>query len=171
MFAVIKTGGKQYRVAANDTIKVEKISAEPGDLVELGEVLMVSGEKGVEIGNPRLAGITVAAEVLGHDRGDTIIIFKKRRRHHYRRRNGHRQSFTELKITEILTDGRKPQRKEATPQPAPAEAAAPAEAQSDAAREGASEKKPARKASARRAAKVEAATKPKSPARSKPKKS
>jgi large subunit ribosomal protein L21 len=108
MFAVIRAGGKQFRVAANDVIKIEKIAGEPGDIIELGPVLMLSGEKGVEIGNPVLDGATVAAEVLSQERADTLIIFKKRRRHHYRRRKGHRQSFTAVKITEILTDGRKP---------------------------------------------------------------
>lgn len=108
MFAVIRAGGKQFRVAANDVIKIEKIAAEPGDIIELGPVLMLSGDNGMEIGNPVLSGATVAAEVLGQERGETVIIFKKRRRHHYRRRKGHRQSFTAVKITEILTNGRKP---------------------------------------------------------------
>jgi large subunit ribosomal protein L21 len=126
MFAVIKAGGKQYRVAANDVIKVERISGEPGDIVELGQVLMLSGDKGVEIGSPLLAGVTVAAEVLRQEKGDTIIIFKKRRRHHYRRRNGHRQSLTSVKITEILTEGRKPDgRKASKPAAAPKETKAP----------------------------------------------
>jgi large subunit ribosomal protein L21 len=111
MFAVIKAGGKQYRVAPNDIIEVEKISAEPGDIIELGQVLMLSGDNGIELGTPFLPKATVAAEVLNHQKGETVIIFKKRRRHHYRRRNGHRQNFTAVKITEILTDGRKPQRK------------------------------------------------------------
>jgi large subunit ribosomal protein L21 len=108
MFAVIRAGGKQFRVAANDVIKIEKIAGEPGDIIELGPVLMLSDDKGVEIGDPVLTGATVAAEVLGQERSETVIIFKKRRRHHYRRRNGHRQSFTAVRITEILTDGRKP---------------------------------------------------------------
>jgi large subunit ribosomal protein L21 len=111
MYAVIKTGGKQYRVAPNDVITIEKIAGAPGDIVELGEVLLLSGDKGVEIGSPLLSGVTIAAEVLRQERGDTIIIFKKRRRHHYRRRNGHRQGLTALKITEILTEGRKPEKK------------------------------------------------------------
>jgi large subunit ribosomal protein L21 len=113
MYAVIKTGGKQYRVAPNDVITIEKIAGAPGDIVELGEVLLLSGDSGVEIGNPLLSGVTIAAEVLRQERGDTIIIFKKRRRHHYRRRNGHRQGLTALKITEILTEGRKPKKKKA----------------------------------------------------------
>lgn len=111
MYAVIKTGGKQYRVAPNDVITIEKIEGAPGDIVELGEVLLLSGNKGVEIGSPLLSGVTIAAEVLRQERGDTVIIFKKRRRHHYRRRNGHRQGLTALKITEILTEGRKPEEK------------------------------------------------------------
>jgi large subunit ribosomal protein L21 len=111
MYAVIKTGGKQYRVAPDDVIIIEKIPGSPGDIVELGEVLLLSGDKGVEIGSPLLSGVTIAAEVLRQERGDTIIIFKKRRRHHYRRRNGHRQGLTALKITEILTEGRKPEKK------------------------------------------------------------
>jgi large subunit ribosomal protein L21 len=113
MYAVIKTGGKQYRVAPNDVITIEKIAGAPGDIVEFGEVLLLSGDgdKGVEIGSPLLSGVTIAAEVLRQERGDTIIIFKKRRRHHYRRRNGHRQGLTALKITEILTEGRKPEKK------------------------------------------------------------
>src|SRR5215213_4331774 len=104
MYAVIKTGGKQYRVAPNDVITIEKIAGAPGDIVELGEVLLLSGDKGVEIGSPLLSGVTIAAEVLRQERGDTIIIFKKRRR-------GHRQGLTALKITEILTEGRKPEKK------------------------------------------------------------
>jgi large subunit ribosomal protein L21 len=111
MFAVIKAGGKQFRVAANDVIRIEKIAGQPGDVIELGPVLMLSGDKGVEIGNPVLSGASVTAEVLGQERGETIIIFKKRRRHHYRRRNGHRQSMTAVRINEILTDGRKPVRR------------------------------------------------------------
>jgi large subunit ribosomal protein L21 len=111
MFAVIKAGGKQFRVAANDVIRVEKIAGEPGDIIELGPVLMLSGDKGVEIGDPVLNGASVTAEVLGQERGETVIIFKKRRRHHYRRRRGHRQSLTAVRITEILTDGGKPSRR------------------------------------------------------------
>ena len=120
MYAVIKAGGKQYRVAPNDVITVEKIAGEPGDIVEFAEVLLLSGDGGLEVGNPRLDGVTIAAEVLRQERGDTIIIFKKRRRHHYRRRNGHRQSLTALRITEILTGGRKPDRN-STRQAAPAD--------------------------------------------------
>jgi large subunit ribosomal protein L21 len=169
MFAVIKAGGKQYRVAADDVIKVEKIVGKPGDIVELGQVLMISGDKGVEIGAPHLAGVTVAAEVLGQEKADTIIIFKKRRRHHYRRRNGHRQSLTALKITEILTDGRKPQAKKAAkpaPAPKPEMAAVAEPAVSETARKV--ETKPAKKAPAKRAKPQAAASK--SSSKAKPKK-
>jgi large subunit ribosomal protein L21 len=171
MFAVIKAGGKQYRVAADDVIKVEKIVGEPGDIVELGQVLMISGDKGVEVGSPHLAGVTVAAEVLDQEKTDTIIIFKKRRRHHYRRRNGHRQSLTALKITEILTDGRKPQAKKAVkpaaPAPKPEKAAASEAAVSEPGR--AAETKPAKKAPAKRA-KTQASAKLKSSGKAKPRK-
>ena len=108
MFAVIKTGGKQYRVAQNDVIRVEKLAAEAGDIVELGNVLMVGGAGGLSVGAPYVAGATVAAEVLEQGRGKKIIIFKKKRRQNYRRRNGHRQHETVLRVTEILTDGKKP---------------------------------------------------------------
>jgi large subunit ribosomal protein L21 len=169
MFAVIKTGGKQYRVATNDVIKVEKIAGEAGDIVELGQVLMVSGDKGVEIGNPLVAGVTVAAEVLSQERGDTIIIFKKRRRHHYRRRNGHRQGLTAVKITEILTDGRKPQEKPVARAAAIPEAA---KIQPTAAKTpettSVPKPKPVKKASAKRAA-TKTAAKPKSAGKAKPK--
>ena len=107
MFAVIKTGGKQYTVAANDVIMVEKLAGNPGDIVELGEVLMLGGDA-VTIGAPTVAGAMVAGEVVSQGRGQKVIAFKKRRRQNSRRKRGHRQEFTRLRITEILTDGRKP---------------------------------------------------------------
>jgi large subunit ribosomal protein L21 len=110
MFAVFKTGGKQYRVAAEDLLKVDKINGEPGEIVEFGEVLVVGGEN-VTLGAPTIAGATVAAEVIEQGRGPKIIAFKKRRRKNSRRKRGHRQEFTLLRITEILTDGRKPGKK------------------------------------------------------------
>lgn len=109
MFAVFKTGGKQYRVAAEDLLKVDKVKGEPGEIVEFGEVLVVGGEA-VTLGAPTVAGATVAAEVIEQGRGAKIIAFKKRRRKNSRRKRGHRQEFTLLRITEILTDGRKPSR-------------------------------------------------------------
>ena len=124
MFAVFKTGGKQYRVAAEDVLKVGKVKGEPGEIVEFGEVLVVGGDS-VSLGAPTVAGATVAAEVLQQARGPKIIAFKKRRRKNSRRKIGHRQEFTLLRITEILTDGKKPS-KQAQPRPkrVPAETAA-----------------------------------------------
>jgi len=107
MFAVFKTGGKQYRVAAEDVIKVGKVKGEPGEIVEFGEVLVVGGDS-LSLGAPTVSGATVAAEVLEQARGPKIIAFKKRRRKNSRRKIGHRQEFTLLRITEILTDGKKP---------------------------------------------------------------
>ena len=107
MFAVIKTGGKQYRVAADDVLKIEKIEGEPGEIIQLGDVLVVGGDN-VTLGAPTVAGATVAAEVLEQGRGPKVIAFKKRRRKNSRRKRGHRQEFTLLRITEILTDGAKP---------------------------------------------------------------
>jgi large subunit ribosomal protein L21 len=123
MFAVIKTGGKQYRVAAEDVLKVDKVKGEPGEIVEFGEVLVVGGDS-VTLGAPTIAGATVAAEVLDQARGPKIIAFKKRRRKNSRRKRGFRQEFTLLRITEILTEGKKPN-KEVQPRPkrAPAPAA------------------------------------------------
>jgi large subunit ribosomal protein L21 len=122
MFAVIKTGGRQYRVAADDVIEVARVEGEPGDIVELGEVLMVGGEP-VTVGKPLVAGATVAGVVVRHGRGALVIAFKKRRRKNSRRKRGHRQDFTVVRITEILTDGRKPSREKRAP--ASPEAAAP----------------------------------------------
>jgi large subunit ribosomal protein L21 len=107
MFAVFKTGGKQYRVAAEEVLKVDKIKGEPGEIVEFGEVLVVGGDA-VTLGTPTVTGATVAAEVIDQGRGPKIIAFKKRRRKNSRRKRGHRQEFTTLRITEILTDGKKP---------------------------------------------------------------
>jgi large subunit ribosomal protein L21 len=111
MYAVIKTGGKQYRVAANDKILIEKLEGAAGDRVNFTEVLMVSNGGTVDIGAPFLAGATVVGEIEKQARGPHIIIFKKRRRKHYRRRNGHRQDLTAVTITEILTGGAKPSAK------------------------------------------------------------
>jgi large subunit ribosomal protein L21 len=110
MFAVIKTGGKQYRVAADDVLKIEKIKGEPGEIVQLGDVLVVGGDT-VTLGAPTVAGASVAAEVLEQGRGPKVIAFKKRRRKNSRRKRGHRQEFTLLRVTEILTDGAKPSKK------------------------------------------------------------
>lgn len=100
MYAVIKTGGKQYRVAEGQRLRVEKLAGNPGDKVEFGEVLLVGGDK-LKIGQPVVAGAKVTAEILGQDRAAKIVIFRFRRRKNYRRKLGHRQPFTELKITGI----------------------------------------------------------------------
>ncbi len=124
MFAVIRTGGKQYRVAADDVIKVDKLSGEPGEIVQLGEVLVVGGDS-VTLGAPTVAGASVAAEVLEQGRGPKIIAFKKRRRKNSRRKRGHRQDFTLLRVTEILTDGARPSKKAKSGAGGEAAAAAP----------------------------------------------
>jgi large subunit ribosomal protein L21 len=101
MFAVIRTGGKQYKVAADDVITVEKLAGEPGATIELVEVLMVGDGATVSAGTPLVAGASVSAELVAQRRADKIIVFKKKRRHNYRRKNGHRQHQTVLRITEI----------------------------------------------------------------------
>jgi large subunit ribosomal protein L21 len=107
MFAVFKTGGKQYRVAADDVLEIDKIKGEPGEIIEFGEVLLVGGDN-VTLGSPTVAGATVAAEVVEQARGPKIIAFKKRRRKNSRRKRGHRQDYTRIRIVEILTEGKKP---------------------------------------------------------------
>jgi len=125
MYAVIKTGGKQYRVAADQKVQIEKLEGNPGDQVEFTSVLMVSNGSTIDIGAPFVAGATVVGEIASQDRGPHIIIFKKRRRKHYRRRNGHRQDLTSVTIREILLGGAKPSKKAAAPKKAEA-APAPA---------------------------------------------
>ena len=123
MYAVIRTGGKQYRVAPDDVLDIEKIPGEAGDIVEFGEVLLVGGDGEPQLGLPLIAGATVAAEVVEQHRGEKIIIFKKKRRQNYRRKNGHRQSLTLIRVTEILTGGAKPDKTAARAKPAAASAA------------------------------------------------
>ena len=154
MYAVIKTGGKQYRVAAEDVIEIERTGAEEGDIVEF-PVLMVAGDGNVEIGTPMIDGATVAAQVMALSRGPKIIIFKKKRRKHYRRKNGHRQDLMQVQITEILTGGKKPSKKAAAPA-AKKEAAPKAEAK-PAAEKAAAPAKEEAKADAKPAAKKAAA--------------
>jgi large subunit ribosomal protein L21 len=166
MFAVIKTGGKQYRVAANDKLSIGRIKGDPGEIVAFSEVLVVGGETPV-LGSPTVAGATVAAEVLQQSRGAKIIAFKKRRRKNSRRKRGHRQDFTLIRITEILTDGKKP---DMTPRPKVERkpvAAAPAEAEDGdepapkakkAKSAAKSTKKPAKPAAAKQSSKAKAET-------------
>ena len=107
MFAVIKTGGRQYRVVPDDVLEIGKIAGDVGTIVQLGEVLVVGGDTPV-LGMPTVAGATVAAEVLQHKRGPKVIAFKKRRRKNSRRKRGYRDEITVLRVTEILTDNAKP---------------------------------------------------------------
>jgi large subunit ribosomal protein L21 len=125
--AVIRTGGKQYRVAANDVIKVERLAGDAGDQIVFGEVLAVTGGDTAAVGAPLVSGASVAARVIAQDRADKVMIFKKRRRHNYRRTKGHRQHLTVLRIEEILTGGAKPSKPakvEAKAEAAPASATA-----------------------------------------------
>ena len=107
MFAVIKAGGKQYRVIEDQVLKVEGVQGEPGTIVQLGDVIMLGGDT-PQIGSPMIEGASVAAEILDHVRGAKVIAFKKRRRKNSRRKRGHRQDFVLIRISEILTQGAKP---------------------------------------------------------------
>ena len=159
MFAVIKTGGKQYKVAADDVIKIEKLGLEPSDQVVFDEVLMVGGDAGVTVGSPLVDGASVVGELVDNKRDKKIIIFKKRRRQNSRRKNGHRQHFSVVKITDILTDGAKPKaaKKKAAPKKAEKpveEAASVAEAEApkvDAAPKAEAKKPAAKKAETKKA--------------------
>jgi large subunit ribosomal protein L21 len=166
MYAVIKTGGKQYRVAANDKITIEKLEGAPGDQVTFSDVLMVANGGTVEIGAPLVSGATVVGEIAGQQKSDTVYIFKKRRRKHHRRRNGHRQLLTAVTITEILTGGAKPAAKAKAEKPAKAEAKA--ETKVEAKAEPAAEAKPAKaKTEAKAEAKSEAKAEKKPASRAK----
>ena len=159
MFAVIKAGGKQYRVAAEDVIRIDRVNGEPGEIVEFGEVLVLGGDT-PQLGMPTIAGAMVAGEVLQHTRGDKVIAFKKRRRKNSRRKRGYRHEFSVIRITEILTDGAKPSK---TPPPRPKRESKPkpeaeAEAKPKAAKAKTKAKKPAAKKPAK-SAKNLAATK------------
>ena len=102
MYAVVKTGGKQYRITPGEKVKVEQIAADVGAEVVLDQVLMVGEGDSVRVGRPIVAGATVKATVVGHGRGDKVEIFKMRRRKHYQKHQGHRQNYTELKIDAIV---------------------------------------------------------------------
>lgn len=140
MFAVIKTGGKQYRVTAEDVLKVEKVAGEAGDIVEFSEVLMVGEGADATIGSPTVDGACVAAEIVEQGRTRKIIAFKKRRRQNSRRKIGHRQELTTVRISEILTGGKKPS-KAAAKKAAPKKEEAPkAEKKAEAPKEAAPKK-------------------------------
>jgi large subunit ribosomal protein L21 len=151
MFAIVRTGGKQYRVAAGDKIAVEKIEGEAGDTVSLGDILL-AGDGG-EVKDAK--GLVVSAEIIAQTRGEKVIVFKKRRRHNYRRRNGHRQSLTLLRILAVGDAKKAAPKAEAAPaaeaKAAPAKEAAPKKAaapKKEAAPKAEAEKKPAAKKAA-----------------------
>ena len=147
MFAVIKTGGKQYRVVPNDVLEIGKIAGEVGSIVQLGEVLVVGGDTPV-LGGPLVAGASVAAEVLDHKRGPKVIAFKKRRRKNSKRKRGYRDEITVIRVTEILTDGKAPSIGPRAKKEKKVEAAAEGDAPAKTAK-----KAPAKKAAAKPAAK------------------
>ena len=101
MYAVVRTGGKQYRLGVGDSVKVEKLPDEVGNIVELSQILMVSNGGEIKVGTPLVTGASVKAEIVGHGRNKKIRVFKMKRRKQYRRTQGHRQAFTQLKVTEI----------------------------------------------------------------------
>jgi large subunit ribosomal protein L21 len=158
MFAVIKAGGKQYRVIEDQVLKVEGVKGEPGTIVQLGDVIMLGGDT-PEIGSPMVSGASVAAEILDHVRGAKVIAFKKRRRKNSRRKRGHRQDFVLIRISEILTEGAKPTK---GPKPKPEAKAKTTEGTAADAGEDKPKakskpaKKPAAKAKAKPAAKAKA---------------
>jgi large subunit ribosomal protein L21 len=159
MFAVIKTGGRQYRVVPDDVLEIGKIAGDVGTIVQLGEVLLVGGEQPV-LGMPTVAGASVAAEVLQHKRGPKVISFKKRRRKNSKRKRGYRDEITVLRITEILTNDNKP-----TIGPRPKRekpvVAAPVDDDDEAPKTTAKKKAPAKKPAAKKAnAPAKAAAKP-----------
>ena len=148
--AVIRTGGKQYRVAANDVIKVEKLAGDAGDQIVFADVLALSGDGSAEIGAPLISGASVAARVIAQDRADKVMIFKKKKRHNYRRTKGHRQHITVLRIEEILTGGAKPANPAKMEAKTTAAPAAPAEGE---AKESAAEAAPSKARAAKPASK------------------
>jgi large subunit ribosomal protein L21 len=150
MFAVIKTGGRQYRVVPDDVLEIGKIAGDVGTIVQLGEVLLVGGDSPV-LGAPTVAGASVAAEVLQHKRGPKVISFKKRRRKNSRRKRGYRDEITVLRITEILTNDNKPTIGPRPKREKPA-VVAPVDDGDDEAPKAVKKKAPAKKAVAKKAA-------------------
>ena len=173
MYAVIKTGGKQYRVAAEEVLTVEKIAGDAGSTVEFTEVLMLAGSGEPKVGKPLLSGAKVTAEVVEQGRARKVIAFKKRRRKNSRRKRGHRQEFTLLRITEILTDGAKPTktaRPKHVPKPKPVETASAEVAGADADETPSKAPKAKAKAAKKPAAKKPAKGKPAAKGKAKSKK-
>ena len=142
MYAVVKTGGKQYRVAKDDVLTIEKLDGEAGAVIELEQVLAINDGKGLTIGTPMIDGARVAATVLEQKKGEKVLIFKKKRRQNYRRTKGHRQQLTVIRISDILAKGQKAVAAKAAPAtdadaqakkaPAKAKAKAPAKAKAKA---------------------------------------
>ena len=152
-YAVIRTGGKQYRVSPGDTVRLEKLAGEPGAQHTFSDVLLASSEGDVTVGKPLIDGARVVGEILRHEKAKKILVFKKKRRKNYRRKKGHRQHLTAVRITEILTGGKKPSKTAAKP----------------AAAKKAKDKKPAPKPEAKPKAKAPAKKAPaKKPAAKKP---
>ncbi len=122
MYAIVETGGKQYRVKPGDTIAVERLSGEPGEVLDLGRVLLVAdnGDNSPRIGSPGVEGAVVRAEVVEHGRGEKIIVFRYKSKVRYRRKTGHRQSLTRVRITDILLDGASSARQRPAPEQEPA---------------------------------------------------
>ena len=179
MFAVIKTGGKQYRVSPRDVIKVERLSSPAGEVIELTDVLAMGRDDGLQLGQPLVEGARVAATVLEHNRADKILVFRKQRRKNFRRTQGHRQNQTVLRIEEILAQGetftppkpapeKKPAKKKAaakkTAAKKPAKATPAGEAKTKATPAGEAKTKPAAGAEAKSAAKPKAKAAAKKPA-------
>jgi len=130
MYAIVRTGGKQYRVSANDVITVEKLPGEEGGLVEFGDVLMIGDGKATTLGAPLLDGALVTATILSQEKADKVLVFKKKRRHNYRRMHGHRQDGTVLRIDEVVMPGATPKpRKAALPKKAETKTPAPKKAE------------------------------------------
>lgn len=151
MFAVIKAGGKQYRVIEDQVLKVEGVKGEPGEIVQIDDVIMLGGDT-PQLGTPTISGASVAVEIVAHGRGPKIIAFKKRRRKNSKRKRGYRDEITVIRVTEILTDGKSPTvgprpKKEKKVEAAPAEGDAPAK------------KAPAKKPAAKKAATAKATDK------------
>jgi large subunit ribosomal protein L21 len=163
MFAVIKTGGKQYRVVPDDVLEIGKIVADVGSIVQLGEVLVLGGDTPT-LGAPLVSGASVAAEVLDHKRGAKVIAFKKRRRKNSRRKRGYRDEITVIRITEILADGKAPsvgpRPKKVKAPVAPSEGDEAPKAAKTAAKKPADKKPAAKKAATTKAAKPAAEKKP-----------
>ncbi|MFN3170325.1 MAG: 50S ribosomal protein L21 [Hyphomicrobiales bacterium] len=146
MFAVIKTGGKQYKVAADDVIQIEKLGQDADSQVVFDNVLMVGNDADVTVGAPLVDGASVVGELVENKRGKKIIIFKKRRRQNSRRKNGHRQEYSVVKITDILTGGAKPKAaKKAAPKKAEDKAADAAPAEKPATKKAAPKKEAPKK--------------------------